>query len=241
MISKNTIKELTSKYQTVELNVIREYCQHLFLSFFYKEKLSEYVLFKGGTALRLIYNSPRFSEDLDFSAFNINTKDLEDLFLDTIFHIEKIGIKIELEESKFTRGGYLGIVFFEIWDTKDMIRIEVSLRRKIKIKGELNLIYSDYIAPFNVIVLPKKLLVEEKIKALLEREKPRDFFDIYFLLRSDLSLDISKLDLFKVLKKLETTKIDFKKELKILLPKSYHMLLKNFVEILRKEINKYGY
>lgn len=39
---------------------------------FYQEKEAEAILFKGGTALRLIYQSPRFSEDLDFSGFKIS-------------------------------------------------------------------------------------------------------------------------------------------------------------------------
>jgi hypothetical protein len=32
-----------------------------------------------------------------------------------------------------------------------------------------------------------KNLIEEKIQAVLERAKPRDFFDIYFLLKLNLS------------------------------------------------------
>ncbi len=241
MISERTIKDLVKKYQSTESNVVREYCQHLFLSFFYQKKISERILFKGGTALRLVYNSPRFSEDLDFSGFNIKIKGLETIFLDTLIDIENTGIKVLLKESKITSGGYLGILSFEIRDFKDEIRIEVSLRNKQKIKGELNLINSDYQPAFNVIVLPEKQLVEEKIKALLERTKPRDFFDIYFLLRANLSLEKSRLNLSKVVNKLEMTKIDFKNELRSLLPRSHHMILKDFKDILRKELKRYGY
>lgn len=68
MISSDFVKRLATQTQTTELNILREYLQHLFLSYFYKRKDSEKVLFKGGTALKFIYGSPRFSEDLDFSA-----------------------------------------------------------------------------------------------------------------------------------------------------------------------------
>ena len=35
--------------------------------------------FKGGTALRIIFKSPRFSEDLDFSAYNISIPEINQL------------------------------------------------------------------------------------------------------------------------------------------------------------------
>jgi len=47
MITQDTIKKLATKYQTSEFNIAREYSQHLFLSYFYREKHSEKVLFKG--------------------------------------------------------------------------------------------------------------------------------------------------------------------------------------------------
>lgn len=68
MIADHVLKSLATKFQTTELNVRREYCQHLFLSYFYQQPLTDHIYFKGGTALRTLYNSPRFSEDLDFSA-----------------------------------------------------------------------------------------------------------------------------------------------------------------------------
>jgi len=60
MLSENTIKELSVKLQTTEINIAREYFQHLFLSNLYKSKDSEKLAFKGGTALRIIYGSPLF-------------------------------------------------------------------------------------------------------------------------------------------------------------------------------------
>ena len=72
MIELKTLKQFSNRNQTTLDNVVREYFQHLFLSFLYQEKKSECLLFKGGTALRLIWQSPRFSEDLDFTGSNIS-------------------------------------------------------------------------------------------------------------------------------------------------------------------------
>ncbi len=71
MLSLKNLNEFIKKLQTIPKNVVREYIQHLFLSCLYKIKGSEKLLFKGGTALRIIFGSPRFSEDLDFTGQNI--------------------------------------------------------------------------------------------------------------------------------------------------------------------------
>ncbi|MBE0433513.1 nucleotidyl transferase AbiEii/AbiGii toxin family protein [candidate division WOR-3 bacterium] len=126
MISRKLIEELAGKYQTIEINIAREYCQHLFLSNLYQMKKSERILFKGGTALRVMYQSPRFSEDLDFSCSGVKIKDIEDLLLRNVIEIEKSEIGVEILESKSTSGGYLGKLYFRFFDFEETIRIEGS-------------------------------------------------------------------------------------------------------------------
>src|SRR3989344_4607525 len=67
MIIKEQIKSLAASFQIDEYTIFREYLQLIFLSYLYQEKEAGGIIFKGGTALRLIFGSPRFSEDLDFS------------------------------------------------------------------------------------------------------------------------------------------------------------------------------
>jgi predicted nucleotidyltransferase component of viral defense system len=45
---------------------VREYWEMLILKELTESLLGEKLVFIGGTALRLVYNSPRFSDDLDF-------------------------------------------------------------------------------------------------------------------------------------------------------------------------------
>ena len=240
MRSKSLIDDLTRKDQTTRLNVAREYCQHLFLSYFYQKKKSDHILFKGGTAIRLLYNSPRFSEDLDFTAYNITTRQIETIFIDSLNDVAQTGIGVELKEAKTTSGGYLAKARFVFLDFKENIQIEVSMRpKKLDVTSEVALISSDYIPPYNVVSLAEKRLIEEKIQALLNRAKPRDFFDIYYLLRANLSTPKNRLPLGKVLKKLKETRMDFKRELMLFLPKSHHNILKDFKNILKRELGKY--
>jgi predicted nucleotidyltransferase component of viral defense system len=51
-----------------------------FLSYLYKQPDSEKLLFKGGTALKFIFRSPRYSEDLDFTGINITQGEAEGIF-----------------------------------------------------------------------------------------------------------------------------------------------------------------
>jgi len=123
MLNIENLEEFTNRYQTDPDNVVREYCQHLFLSYLYQLSGSERLLFKGGTALRVVFGSPRFSEDLDFTGINITQNEVEDLFTNTLVNIEKASIQVELEEGKPTTGGYLGIAKFFVYGRKINIQI----------------------------------------------------------------------------------------------------------------------
>lgn len=239
MISIDKIREITTKYQTTELNVTREYFQHLFLSYFYQQPLAGSICFKGGTALRIIYRSPRFSEDLDFSAHNIEIKDLEQAILLTLDAIEKENVTVSLQEAKTTGGGYLANVVFEASGfQKVVIMLEISFRQG-ELRGDTTTISSDYTLPFTVNSLTQDALVDEKIRALLFRKKPRDFYDLYFILRSNLLPPSKKHVLPRVLDILKKTNINFENELKTFLPKSHWVIIRDFKLTQEREIRRF--
>jgi len=64
MITQNQLKSLSKTYQMDGFTIFREYLQLVFLSYLYRERKSNRIYFKGGTAIRLLFDSPRFSEDL---------------------------------------------------------------------------------------------------------------------------------------------------------------------------------
>lgn len=239
MITQEQIKKLATKYQSTQLNVVREYFQHLFLSYFYQEPQAKKIYFKGGTALRIIYRSPRFSEDLDFSAKKMSAKDIEQALVNSLNEIEKENLDVVIKEAKTTSGGYLANILFEANDMQpSLIEIEISLRQ-IKTIDEVISINNDFIPPYTIFSLSLQHLVDEKIQALLFRKKPRDFYDLYFILRSNLLTASKKGILSKALKTLEQTDINFEKELKQFLPKSHWAIIRNFKKILRQEIQRF--
>ena len=85
--------------------------------------------------------------------------------------------------------------------------------------------------------LKKNELIAEKIEALLSRKKPRDFFDLYFMLRANLLPE--KTMLKKIAPLIEETKINFKEELGEFLPQGYHGIIKNFRKTLLSELSRF--
>lgn len=233
---------MAQTWQTTAENVIREYFQQLFLSRLYQEKNSDRLLFKGGTALRIIWQSPRFSEDLDFTGVNIAIKGIETLMAGTLAKIEMEGIQTEIVESKNTSGGYLAIFQFETSEYRSRIQIEVSLRNGKKTSGTAALIQSDLVVPYTLIHLKQELLVAEKIRACLTRGKARDFYDLYFILRSRMAFKEAFIQdkqlKAKILEVVKARKLNFKRELKLFLPVNQHMVIKGFPETLIAEIER---
>ena len=60
------------------VQIIREEYEMTILNRLFNSRLGKKLIFRGGTALRLAYNSPRFSDDLDFSNIeDITEKDFQ--------------------------------------------------------------------------------------------------------------------------------------------------------------------
>ena len=238
MLTTDKLKELSIRNQTTELNIRREYVQHIFLSYFYQQKESKHIFFKGGTALRILFNSPRFSEDLDFSSSLKGIKEIETAVVNTLEEIEREGIQAEIVESKKTTGGYLAIISFKLSSQAVEIQIEISSREKDS-EGEIITVVSDFIPSYTVMQLKQQILTDEKLSALLNRKKPRDFYDLYFMLRANLISQKQKNVLSKALIELKKTHINFEKELKQFLPKTHWAIIRNFKLTLEKEIQKF--
>lgn len=237
MLSVETIKNIATKFQTTELNVIREYLQHLFLSYLYRINFSDKFFFKGGTALRLVYNSPRFSEDLDFST-SLNSYKVKTLISTTI---KKVSEQIEvntIEDLKPISGGYFGKLKTEIYNWPIFIELNIS-SRKTNLSGETTLITTQLYPSYTVNILSEKHLVVEKTEALITRGKPRDYFDLYYIIKNRIAIkEITnyKTELHEKVKAIDNKKL--KHELKEFLPRSYWNLLGNFRGIVLKELNR---
>lgn len=248
MISIETLEKLSRQYQTgLFPNIVREYFQHAFLAELYKLPKAEKMLFKGGTALRIVYGSPRFSEDLDFSLFKTPQHEIksfvESLFVKVLAEIERVGIKVEIgEKSDVTSGGYFGIATFKVFDYQPVgVEINISGRNGRGLKAEVDSVASDFVPTYSVIHLPQNELVEEKIfGALRERKKPRDFYDLYFIMRKGMLSPDQKRRLAEVKNEIiaNASKINFRGELGTFLPVDQQAIIRDFIRALEAEIGR---
>jgi len=232
------LSEIATQNQTQPINVYREYCQHLFLNYLYQHKNADKFLFKGGTALRIVYASPRYSEDLDFTILKLSKKQVEDTVLFVLNKMRKVNLDIELVESVETSGGYIAL--FKVKIENITVNIEINGSRRVdNAKRDLVLVDNLFIPAYTINILHEADLIAEKFTATLTRSKPRDFFDIYFLLRKGLIKEElrSKLTLLAdILKKKE---VNFEKELSVFLPRSMQNIARNFDKVFLQEISKY--
>jgi len=158
-------------------HIEKDYFQDKLLYWIFK--LTNNLVFKGGTALYKLYNMPRFSEDLDFTLLEPRER-IEDKIIKIA---EKLNAEINVKKLKTS---LLFILRFKgILTSYNTIRIDVSLKNKAFLGFDLKSYVPDYIdiKPFSLKILKLKEMVAEKIHSLLARKNARDLYDLFFLLR----------------------------------------------------------
>jgi predicted nucleotidyltransferase component of viral defense system len=146
------------------------------------------LIFKGGTALSKVYFPKiwRLSEDLDFvfgGDFGAISSSLNDAFERAK---KNSGIRFILK-SAFSNPGYLQLkVQYDALLGKNWLKLDVTKEVPVDaVAGrKLEQIYSDY-PPFKVKVESVEEIGAQKLRALIERKKSRDFFDAWQLLHLD--------------------------------------------------------
>jgi predicted nucleotidyltransferase component of viral defense system len=170
--------------------IIVEYLQYQLMDALFKEAGSENLSFIGGTAIRLVYGSKRFSEDLDFYNYGLTYADFEKLLEAVVGAMKAKGFMVDFRFVK--KGAYHCYIKFPDLlfannltaheDEKILIRVDAVKKKKI-IEP-----HSFMLNGFNVyrkiLVNQADVILSQKILAILERKraKGRDFFDVSYLL-----------------------------------------------------------
>lgn len=191
MISKDQINEFSKRLAIDEFTIIREYIQVVFLGAFYGAPKSAKVYFKGGTAIRLLLKSGRFSEDLDFTS-ELTAKELDPLVVDTVKKVSLIIPNITLKRTEENKWSYTGILSYQPEGMKHPLNIHLdfSLREKPETSKETVLETDFPVAPQPVVRhMDWQEVLAEKIRAFLYRLKGRDVYDLWFMLQKGVELD----------------------------------------------------
>lgn len=167
------------------------------------KKILNYLVFGGGTMLRLCFGLNRFSVDLDF--WIIKDIDTRKLFIDLKGYLSQFYTMKDANNKFYT-------LLFEI-KSKDYPRsLKIEIRKETKtIKVEQAIAYSKHSnTQVFLKVVSLKEMMKAKIAAFLERKEIRDVFDIEFLLKKGISMDVSNQIQKKIIKELDSlTKRDY--------------------------------
>jgi predicted nucleotidyltransferase component of viral defense system len=236
VLSPDALKSFAVRWQTSLANVAREYVQNLFLSVLYRQAESESLAFKGGTALRLIYKSPRFSEDLDFTG-GLKPYHLGKLFSKTREGVARESVSLDVVESKPTSGGFLALYRYRLHGEEMGLELNISTRRRVRTRPVM--VTSPLVPAYQCLVLPSGDMVEEKIQALLFRKKPRDFYDLYFILRERLGLEAVLLHKDRLLDLVRAQDArSLQRELRLFLPAGHQNLYSHLPQALKQELDR---
>lgn len=165
------------------VHLAREYTQLEFLRRISTSPLKQILCFKGGTALHLIFNMERYSEDLDFSLTKTHPpKSVLDLLQKTLSGEEITDAVVKRKT-----------VLVEVREpfSPHTFRIKFEVNTDDVAPGELKTLYSEYApASFNLQIMRTDYLVAQKIRALMQRDKARDLYDLWFILRTKLPINV---------------------------------------------------
>jgi predicted nucleotidyltransferase component of viral defense system len=147
------------------------------------------VYFKGGTALqKTLLDYARISEDIDYTIqrpLKEVRKEIEQAIKTSILFGE---ITQDKDVDQFVRL----VVHYKTELGNDTIFIDVNEKGKLLTKPEqldMKHFYPN-IPKFKVWCLSKKEMIAEKVAASIGRNKPRDHYDIYQIIKKKLPIDM---------------------------------------------------
>ena len=175
----------------------KDYLLNLMLKVISINRLSNYMAFKGGTALYMFYGLDRFSEDLDFTYFGGKALHKEiDSYMDEIIKDFGLSYKVRKEKGNVLIKendeitGIRSELFIEgpLFSTEKKghkIKIDISLRNDLVLKPMPQTIVSKYsdVGSITLYLLQINEMLAEKMYAIAERNKARDLYDAYFILK----------------------------------------------------------
>lgn len=179
------------KNPQLSLNKLREYLQHVILRELFEQGILDNIVFHGGTALRILFDLRRFSEDLDFHTFNKNELDLEKIVKKIIDHLSQQGYRLSVT-TNFK--GNVQSAFIKFNDLLSEAGLSRQKGEKLRVKIEVDTnppegyntkpsLINKYF-PFGIIHHDRASFLSGKLHAVLQRSftKGRDYYDLWFYL-----------------------------------------------------------
>lgn len=208
MLEKYDLSNSNSSY-----DALREILQEIVLLGLYDAGFFKHAAFYGGTALRILHNLPRFSEDLDFSLLEKNPDfNLESYKEAIISTLKAFGFDVTIEIKEKNNSSAIASAFVKGNTIEHFINInaptditsKIHRDQAVKIKLEvdtnppLEFKTANVIRltprPFSINAFTLPSLYAGKMHAILcrawsSRPKGRDWYDLVWYIANDVKLD----------------------------------------------------
>jgi len=187
LLDKSTLVLINKKLNYPLAVAEKDYCLAIVSKIIYESSLRDRLIFKGGTALHHTYLSQmRFSEDLDFSS-NQNPLTMDEVksiftpydFL-TVKKEYQSNATIKIERLLFT--GPLGHA--------NSLKVEIDFLQNVVLPPVEMGYHNVYGVKTKVRVMDIREIAAEKIRAMNDRVRYRDFYDFTMICRTlEINLD----------------------------------------------------
>jgi hypothetical protein len=199
------------------LRALREILQHLSLLGLWRADFFDHASFYGGTALRMFYGLPRYSEDLDFSLVKLDDSFSLGRYIRCVAaELDAAGFNVTVDFKGVREKSGIESAFIKADTLKGMLHIQAPEKiverihrdARLKLKIEIDTEPPEFAVhevqnmlipiPFQVRLYSKPSLFAGKIHALLcrswkSRIKGRDFYDFLWFVGMNIPCDIRHL------------------------------------------------
>lgn len=186
---------------------VKEITQELVLFSLYQADFFKEATFQGGTALRIVHQINRFSEDLDFVLVSPNSGfDLNDFMPAVVNHMKVFGYELQMKDRKdfksVVQGQWLKensvgkiVEFKHKRDFSAAVHIKIEVDTSPPAGAEFAAEFLDFPIDYQIRVHDLPSLFAGKCHALLARpyEKGRDWFDFSWYVARDVKINFALL------------------------------------------------
>lgn len=233
------LKRLAGRKNIPQGTLYKDYVITVLLENISERPYSEKLVFKGGTCLKKIYfEETRFSVDIDFTCLEDDVpgemvsdlkRELEDE------NVRNITFDKIREVGRWEDSVSYKVKYKDLNEHPNSVKIDMSHREVPILEPEIRDILNpdyDQIPDFGLYVFPLKEILAEKFRAVFTRNVARDVFDVWFLLKKGVEIDLrlveKKMEIYDDIEfkkddfidKIEEKRDDWKRDLRMLVPES---------------------
>lgn len=199
-IINERLKKYSASTMEAEENALKEILQEIILNALSEANFFQEAVFHGGSCLRIVYNLPRFSEDLDFILKQVNLNFRWAPYQQAIIDVcQQYGISPEIKDKSkagavvqkmFIKDNSIGKILelsFKYYPQKKLsIKLEIDINPPLGSNTEMKFLDFPLDFPIEIQDLPSNFA--NKSHALLCRnyDKGRDWYDFLWYVKQEI-------------------------------------------------------